>query len=488
MTLHKLSAGSGYEYLTRQVAALDSTEKGATPLADYYSAKGESPGRWVGSGLVGIDGLEVGDVVTAEQMKHLFGTGAHPLTGQPLGSDGPGVVLVDGCAAHVGDTVITRRNDRRLATSATDWVKNGDRWIVTGARDGALTVRHCDSNLRTTLPATYVAVHVELGWASTVHTAQGVTADVTHGIVTGAESRQTLYTMLTRGRVENHVHVAITDPAEDHLGPSPALARAATATELLEGVVARDGAAVSATTTREVAVSPESQLHDAATRYGDAVALAASKTRSDLDDAPNGPLPWLVGVPDDLVEHPAWGPYLAARARRVESLAAEVGKRSGSTLPRWTRRYDDVLTPDLRAEIAVWRAGIGVRPGDRSLTGPAPDDDREAAYHRQLQRRVDANHSEALKAWESRIVEHAGRYDAQTTALAKQLDTMARQGVDAGRALDRAASRKPLPVDYPTAALAYRIKLLADQTRQQSSPFEPYQRSPQHNSSPSLGL
>jgi hypothetical protein len=30
MTLHKLSAGSGYEYLTRQVAALDSTEKGAT--------------------------------------------------------------------------------------------------------------------------------------------------------------------------------------------------------------------------------------------------------------------------------------------------------------------------------------------------------------------------------------------------------------------------------------------------------------------------
>lgn len=85
MTLHKLSAGSGYEYLTRQVAALDSTEKGRTALADYYSAKGESPGRWIGSGLVGIGGLEVGDVVTAEQMKHLFGTGSHPLTGEPLG-------------------------------------------------------------------------------------------------------------------------------------------------------------------------------------------------------------------------------------------------------------------------------------------------------------------------------------------------------------------------------------------------------------------
>lgn len=85
-TLHKLSAGSGYEYLTRQVAALDSTEKGATPLADYYSAKGESPGRWVGSGLAAVDGLGAGDVVTADQMKHLFGTGSHPLTGEPLGA------------------------------------------------------------------------------------------------------------------------------------------------------------------------------------------------------------------------------------------------------------------------------------------------------------------------------------------------------------------------------------------------------------------
>ena len=28
MSIHKLTAGSGYDYLTRQVAALDATEKG----------------------------------------------------------------------------------------------------------------------------------------------------------------------------------------------------------------------------------------------------------------------------------------------------------------------------------------------------------------------------------------------------------------------------------------------------------------------------
>ena len=68
MSLHRITAGSGYDYLTRQVAAMDSTERGHTGLASYYTEKGEVPGQWVGSGLAGIDGLDAGDIVTAEQM------------------------------------------------------------------------------------------------------------------------------------------------------------------------------------------------------------------------------------------------------------------------------------------------------------------------------------------------------------------------------------------------------------------------------------
>ena len=49
MGLHKLTAGDGYTYLTRQVAVHDSTEKGHAGLGDYYSQKGESPGRWLGA-------------------------------------------------------------------------------------------------------------------------------------------------------------------------------------------------------------------------------------------------------------------------------------------------------------------------------------------------------------------------------------------------------------------------------------------------------
>ena len=55
---------------------------------------------------------------------------------------GPEVPLIDGTRASVGDWVITRKNDRRLRTLRSGWVRNGDRWTVTDVRDdGSLVVR-----------------------------------------------------------------------------------------------------------------------------------------------------------------------------------------------------------------------------------------------------------------------------------------------------------------------------------------------------------
>src|SRR5690625_7433130 len=51
------------------------------------------------------------------------------------------VELNDGSLAAIGDTIITRSNDRRLRANDT-WVRNGARWHITQVRDdGSLTVR-----------------------------------------------------------------------------------------------------------------------------------------------------------------------------------------------------------------------------------------------------------------------------------------------------------------------------------------------------------
>ena len=61
----------------------------------------------------------------------------------PAPSPGQEVELADGNRASVGDLIITRRNDRRLRITATDWVKNGDRWIILNlTRTGGVKVRH----------------------------------------------------------------------------------------------------------------------------------------------------------------------------------------------------------------------------------------------------------------------------------------------------------------------------------------------------------
>ena len=77
MSLAKLSSGDGYEYYLRNIATHDANERGAQRLSDYYSERGESPGRWMGSGLQALD-LAVGDEVTEAQMRALFGRGMHP--------------------------------------------------------------------------------------------------------------------------------------------------------------------------------------------------------------------------------------------------------------------------------------------------------------------------------------------------------------------------------------------------------------------------
>ena len=86
-----------------------------------------------------------------------------------------GLTVAGGGTAGVGDLVVTRQNDRRLATGRR-WVRNGDRWTVTATEhDGSMTVQRANGGGMVVLPAAYVAEHVELAYASTAHRAQGRT-------------------------------------------------------------------------------------------------------------------------------------------------------------------------------------------------------------------------------------------------------------------------------------------------------------------------
>jgi ATP-dependent exoDNAse (exonuclease V) alpha subunit len=124
-----------------------------------------------------------------------------------------------------------------------------------------LKVRHAQNGRTATLPPDYVGTSVELGYASTVHTAQGVTADTMHGVVTGGESRQQLDTMLTRGRADNHLYVSVVGDADPHkvIQPNSPDSHRNARTD-----PARDAAPQSATTSQREQQEPAGQLGAAA--------------------------------------------------------------------------------------------------------------------------------------------------------------------------------------------------------------------------------
>ena len=121
------------------------------------------------------------------------------------------VLLHNEARAHVGDVIVTRQNARRLTVNGgQDFVKNGDLWRVSHVHDnGAMTVQHLEHGGKVTLPGSYVAASVELGYASTIHRAQGATVDTAHALVDSSTDRAGAYVALTRGREENRLYVSL---------------------------------------------------------------------------------------------------------------------------------------------------------------------------------------------------------------------------------------------------------------------------------------
>ena len=188
-------------------------DHGRVHVGDLAKITEDAFAAWISDRAVGLDAIMLAPTrqLVAELNRRARD---HRLGNVPAGQE---VRLGDGNRASVGDMIITRANDRRLRLSATDWVKNGDRWTITHVdRSGGLTVRHSRSQLKCQLPADYVTTSTGLGYATTIHSAQGVSADTMHGLLTGQESRPHLYTMLTRGRHANHLYLQVVGDGDPH--------------------------------------------------------------------------------------------------------------------------------------------------------------------------------------------------------------------------------------------------------------------------------
>jgi conjugative relaxase-like TrwC/TraI family protein len=292
-------------------------DHGRIHVGDIASTTQDAFNAWVSDRAAGLDAIMVAPtrklVAELNRQARDHCLGSHPVSRE--------VALADGNRASVGDVIITRSNDRRLRLTATEWVKNGDRWTITAvSNNGGLTVRHTRSHRTIRLPADYVRESTGLGYASTIHAAQGVTADTMHGLATGQESRQQLYTMLSRGRAANHLYVQVVGDGDPHMIIRPETVAPRTPTEILQQILARDEAPTSASTLLRELSDPAARLFDAVQRYTDGVHMAAeqlvgSQLVEMLDSQADQVVP-------ELTSEPSW-PTLRAH---LLALAAETGE------------------------------------------------------------------------------------------------------------------------------------------------------------------
>jgi DNA primase catalytic core len=239
-----------------------------------------------------------------------------------------GVVLHDENRAGIGDVIVTRLNNRHLRAEhddghidwGRDWVRNGDLWrVLARGEDGALQARHMESGATVVLPADYVAAHVELGYATTIHRVQGMTVDTSHAMVGVGMTRNELYTAITRGADSNRVYVETDDVLDLDPHRQPDLERAVL--NALKGVLDRDGEEKSASGVIEEEWDYAHSLARLVPEYEDTYMTFLEPDRSGrLAEAVRSALPERVA--DRVLADEVW-PVLAKRLSQHEAVGTD---------------------------------------------------------------------------------------------------------------------------------------------------------------------
>lgn len=116
----------------------------------------------------------------------------------------------------LGELIISRRNDPSLGvfdaadvTKQADPVRNGNRWRIYAVDpdNNRIAARRLTDGARAAFTGDYLREHITYGYAITVHSAQGVTADTTHAVLGENTTRALLYVAMTRGRDANSAYL-----------------------------------------------------------------------------------------------------------------------------------------------------------------------------------------------------------------------------------------------------------------------------------------
>jgi ATP-dependent exoDNAse (exonuclease V) alpha subunit len=204
----------------------------------------------------GRDALLVCDTT---EMANAINTRLHH---QHLNRDAPTVAGAGGQRIGVGDLILSRRNDPTIdfhhSTPHAETlapVRNGNRWRVVGLDEQKnwLGAERLEDGARVIFHGDYLREHVTFGYAVTVHSAQGVTADTSHAVLGENTSRALLYVAMTRGRHTNTAHLYQRATGDHQYGhPQPDGTHLTNrgdnheAADLMRGILANDQPAITA--------------------------------------------------------------------------------------------------------------------------------------------------------------------------------------------------------------------------------------------------
>ncbi|MEV6276682.1 MobF family relaxase [Nocardia sp. NPDC051832] len=177
--------------------------------------------RYLTDTRAGIPAIMIAATLADVSVLNAAAQAAHLATGTVRDSGGR-VVLSDGHRGYRGDMIVTRCNNPHLRVMGGrrkgTQIDNGDLWRIHRVHhDGSITATGTTHRGRVVLPPDYIREHVELGYATTVHRAQGMTVRRAYTLLNETLGRALAYVGLTRATEHNHLFLA-TDTLVDISG------------------------------------------------------------------------------------------------------------------------------------------------------------------------------------------------------------------------------------------------------------------------------